>query len=188
MVGNFNPFAQGKSGGARGNAGTPGTPGVGVVTGIIMAYAGVQPQITPDGWLYCNGDEYAKVDYPALGELCNGDYTQFGSPSDFDHFCVPDMRGRFPYNPPSPFENSIGSTGGEKDVTLVRENLPADSADVALAYYAPLPTSGNYGITPIEVDTGDFEGYAFTRMGISGGDTAHNNMPPYLQLSFIIKT
>jgi microcystin-dependent protein len=57
-------------------------------SGMIFAYGGTS---APDGYLLCYGQEYLVADYPTLASILG---SNFGSPSDVDHFKVPDLRGR----------------------------------------------------------------------------------------------
>lgn len=58
--------------------------------GMIYAFAGPK-QLIP-GWLYCNGQQVLKSDYPLL-YLAIGD--NWGRCSDKKYFCLPDLRGSF---------------------------------------------------------------------------------------------
>lgn len=69
---------------------------------------------------------------------------------------------------------SNGATGGEATHKLTIEEMPSHTHRYNLAYGGNDPAKGfNYGNTLV----GAFD-KAFS--GSSGGDQAHNNMPPYL--------
>lgn len=60
-------------------------PGDGLPVGAHVWMAG---PVVPFGFLREDGGEYLKADYPALAAFLAGLY---GSPSDADHFCVPNV-------------------------------------------------------------------------------------------------
>ena len=69
---------------------------LGIPIGAILPYAGVNP---PSGFLFCDGSEVQKVQYPDLYAII-GDYYNGAEPlvtSPFNTtFRLPDLRGRFP--------------------------------------------------------------------------------------------
>jgi microcystin-dependent protein len=66
--------------------------------GTVRAWAG-KGASPPVGYLFCDGTEYAKAEYPSLYTILldtnSPYYPRFGSTSNSDRFKVPDMRGRF---------------------------------------------------------------------------------------------
>lgn len=75
-------------------------------------------------------------------------------------------------------DRTIGDEGGEESHTLQTEEIPSHTHDNAYAY---LPDNNN-------VAGGSGSGDANTTIGITGGDSPHNNVPPYVTVNFIIKT
>ncbi|RKH93614.1 tail fiber protein [Corallococcus sp. AB038B] len=55
--------------------------------GSVVAFAGTTP---PDGWLLCDGGFYSAKAYPELAVVIQDVYG-----AKFEHFRVPDLRGRF---------------------------------------------------------------------------------------------
>lgn len=96
-----------------------------IPVGSLMPYVGAS---APDGWLLCDGSEKLTSDFPALSALCG---TAFGSAAE-GNFRLPDLRGRFPvgYLAATPMA-SLGSTGGNREVTLTAAQIPAHSHEVA---------------------------------------------------------
>lgn len=74
--------------------------------GIIKMFAGT---FAPTGWLLCNGDEVLKTSYPALYDVIGDTY---GTPSDNDHFVLPDLRGKMPLGTSS--SHALATTGGSE--------------------------------------------------------------------------
>jgi len=117
-------------------------------------------EIIPSGWVECNGQ--------------NG---------------TPDLRGRFPlaYNNSTgvSYAGSVGEARGEKDVTLEAKHLPPhthsydDSAAQDCRQGAFAPQSGCWMSGPPSTTTRNTDSV--------GGNVAHNNMPPYFVLKFIMK-
>lgn len=89
----------------------------GSIVGEIKTYAGA---IVPNGWLECDGSEVAIADYPLLYDAIQ---NLWGTPSDNDHFLLPNMNGKVPVGqdtsatPDADFD-TVGETGGAKTVTL----------------------------------------------------------------------
>lgn len=139
-----------------------------------LAHAGL-----PDKYLYCNGDEVLKASYPLLFEAIADNW---GTPTlGSDYFVLPDFRDKFllgfMHGGGSPV---FASSGGEKTVTLVESQIPAHNHDV---YSANLYTIAAAGAT------GAALGGAVSsspKTGMTGGGQAHNNMPPYIAINYII--
>jgi len=126
----------------------------------------------PDGFLWCNGDTYNRVDYPEL-------YANIASIFivDADTFVVPDYRENFALG--GSFTN-VGETGGVANVTLTEAQMPS--------HYHLIP---GY-IEPVVVAPGELPVYApdllSTNTGSAGGDESHTNIPPYVRAPKIIYT
>jgi len=95
---------------------------------------------------------------------------------------TPDLRDRFVLCAGDKY--SVGMTGGEEEHTLTIEEIPNHSHK----YTNPLIGDGGLG-------SGDYysnEGHMRPRLNAgetitNGGDKAHNNMPPYYSLCYIMK-
>jgi microcystin-dependent protein len=119
-----------------------------------------------DGFLVCDGSTYNTADYPLLGALYNSGAT----------FTVPDLRSRFIYG--ASFSKPIGTSGGSESVTLDISQIPSHSHSESIA----LPFLGEVGAgVPITYATASS---GFT--GTSGGGGAHENMPPYVTMLWLI--
>lgn len=136
----------------------------------------------PDGWLYCEGDEVAKATYPDLWAVIG---TLWGTASNpTDNFLLPDMRNRFPLGFSGDASAPVfASSGGEQNVTLSLSQIPSHAHYIYNERsYAPFAVPGTVGGLGFS-GTGGSDTY---KTGLEGSGAAHNNMPPYRALSFII--
>lgn len=74
--------------------------------GFVQMFAGAT---APSGWLFCDGSEVAVADYPLLHAVIGNTY---GTPSDSDHFLLPDLKNRFPVGAGSTY--ALNSQGGSE--------------------------------------------------------------------------
>jgi microcystin-dependent protein len=117
---------------------------------------------------------------PSGWELCNGTNTIINGAS----ITKPDFTGRFPFG----VDSSIikGATGGEKTVTLTTAQIPAHAHNFD-EQYAIDCRDGNF---TNKSESCWMSGPPKTRTlstTSTGGGGAHNNMPPYIGVYFIIK-
>lgn len=157
----------------------------------IRMFAGT---FAPSGWALCDGQLMAISQNTALFSLLGTVYGGDGRVT----FGLPDLRGIAPMQSGQGAGLSpryLGETGGEPYVTLINSEMPvhnhlvnayAGNGDQASPQnavwaeslngrqgdplYAPAP---NVAMSP-------------TAIGVTGGSQPHNNMPPYLCVSFII--
>lgn len=154
-------------------------------SGTLNPFAGTA---TPDGWLLCDGAEYAEVTYPRLFASIGENYNTGGETADY--FRVPDMRGRVPVGVDGAgarmTENdTIGDVGGAEKVTLTGAQS-GTSAHVHPGVYRSGGSATIWGNAYSVYTTLD------TNTGLSteaDASSAHDNMPPYLVIAnYIIKT
>lgn len=126
----------------------------------------------PDGWLLCDGASYSVDDYPDLFALIG--YQFGGSGSNFN---VPDMVGMFPFGN----DATLNDTGGAKTHTLQTSEIPSHNHTVH-SHNSLLITIGS-GAPVFALSAGQT-----TVTGSTGGGNAHNNMPPFRNVNFVIKT
>lgn len=99
-------------------------------------------------------------------------------------FNVPDMRGMTPYGYKSSdanFDtlNTPNTYAGEKTHQLITAELPAHTH--------PIPLSNAVAGSGHAVSEGNNTSATPDTSGSTGSDTAHNNLPPYLVMNWIVK-
>ncbi|WP_188892155.1 phage tail protein [Paenibacillus radicis (ex Gao et al. 2016)] len=157
----------------------------------IRIFAGNFP---PRGWAFCNGQLLAISQNTALFSLLGTTYGGDGRST----FGLPNLQGRAPMHPgqgPGLSMRDLGESGGQSNVTLLPNEMPAHSHSVKYAdslepQSAPagaLPTATHgrrsgaiYGAGPATQSMHPME------VQVAGGGQPHNNMQPYLTLNFII--
>ncbi|HNP71261.1 MAG TPA: tail fiber protein [Kouleothrix sp.] len=157
--------------------------------GEIRLFGG---NFAPYGWFFCDGSTLQISQYETLFSLIGTTYGGDGQTT----FQLPDLRGRLPIHQGQGNGLSlrvIGQPGGAEQVTLLQGQLPVHN-------HSALANSGagnsdepanNYwsgSATVPQFVPGD---QANTNMntaaiGASGGSMPHENMQPYLAVSFII--
>jgi microcystin-dependent protein len=151
-----------------------------VPSGTIAMYISNTP---PSGWLACLGQAVSRVTYAALNTLAAAaSYASpWGAGDGVTTFNVPNLQGRFPAGVSgSDATFSIGATGGEKTHVLTTTEMPSHNHDVGLALSAQNQAAapGAYTIS----------GPGSTFTVASGGGGAHNTLPPFITLPYIIRT
>jgi microcystin-dependent protein len=142
----------------------------------------------PAGWMFCQGQLLAISEYETLFNLIGTTYGGDGQ----DTFALPDLQGRVPVHQGSGF--TLAETGGVESVTLTVSQIPAH-------LHALQASSGNAGTTnpsnkvlasPTSIDlyrpaTTPSSPLAVPQaVGSTGGSQPHDNMQPYLCVSYII--
>lgn len=153
--------------------------------------------IIPANHLACDGSFYSKTDYDTLYAVLG---SRYGATSTT--FAVPNLLGRFPLGAGQSF--GVGEAGGEEEHTLIVSEIPAHSHGITDPGHSHLPGSGQeffwtrdtgganvvQGGATYQGDNSVVSGTANATTGITisnaGGGIAHNNMPPYLGVQFII--
>lgn len=142
----------------------------------------------PSGWLLCDGSLRLRADYPDLFSLIG---TTFGTtlPTNFN---VPNLKDRFPIGKGVSYP-TIAASGGEINHFLLATEMPVHNHNNGIAndrttlfvYGATTSDMPGYATRTIseESDSRTYQG----KTSNTGGGLAHNNMPPYLVLNFIIK-
>ena len=146
----------------------------------------------PRRYAFCNGQLISIVQNTALFSLVGTTYGGNGT----NNFAIPDLQGRAPMGPqqgPGLTSRVPGEKSGEANVTLASNQLPAHShtvVSVAKAIEATADRANASGnILAPTADASYATGASNASMSptaSTGGGQAHNNMQPYLALSFII--
>jgi microcystin-dependent protein len=138
----------------------------------------------PKGWAFCNGQFLPINQNQALFSLLGTTYGGNGQTT----FALPDLRGRVPIHMGAGFIE--GEAGGQEAHTLTLSELPAHThqlngsatnADVVTPVGNVLAQSSQLYGPPAQFTTLDP-----STNGVVGGSQAHQNMQPYLTLSFCI--
>jgi microcystin-dependent protein len=158
----------------------------------IRIFAG---NFAPTGWALCNGQLMPISQNTALFSLLGTTYGGDGK----SNFALPNLQGSAPMQQgqgPGLSLRDLGETSGEQTVTLLQSEIPAHLHNVLAApggggnndptsnawasgakglgnLYSPSGTTSNVQMSP-------------QALSISGGSQPHNNMMPYLGLTFII--
>lgn len=152
----------------------------------IMAF-----DFPPRGWAACNGQLMPISQNSALFALLGVNYGGDGR----TNFALPNLQGRMPMQAgfgPGLSPHTLGETGGSASVTLLHTDMPAHShqmmhSGASASTSAPGPSTGFGRTTSAQVYTsGSTIAATPQSLAPSGGGTPHNNLQPYLALTFCI--
>ena len=156
----------------------------------IRIFAG---NFAPKGWALCDGQLMPISQNTALFSLLGTTYGGDGK----SNFALPNLQGCAPMQAgqgPGLSLRDLGETGGEQSVTLIQTEMPAHNHTAQASTTGGLPDPGNNAwasglkghgqfYSPSSVDNVQMNPFGTS---IAGGSLPHNNMPPYLGLTFII--
>jgi microcystin-dependent protein len=148
----------------------------------------------PTGWAFCDGQLLPISQNTALFSLLGTTYGGDGKST----FALPNVQGSAPMHPgqgPGLSQHFLGEESGSETVTLLVSEMPvhthglgvqtgpagANTADNA-STLARSAGGSAYKAAPV----GSITQLAFQAMPPAGGSLPHNNMMPYLTLSFCI--
>lgn len=149
----------------------------------------------PNGWAFCNGQLMSISQNTALFALLGTNYGGDGRAT----FGLPNLMGAAPMQQGQGIGLSarwLGESGGQPAVTVVTSQMPAhthspnaldgsgDATSPANAIWASAQL-GRIGTNMYSNAAPDQHMNPMTT-GMTGGSQPHNNMPPYLCVSFII--
>jgi len=154
------------------------------IVGTIKTISGVR---IPEAYMLAIGTSLLRTDYP---DLFNEIGTRYGS-VDATHFTLPDMRSKFIYGQTAGDLSDVGTTGGEATHLLT----PGETAIRDHVHYAEMGSgataadlSDRAARHATSVDSSVFPNLV---KGVQGGavnaSSAHNNLPPYVLMAYIIK-
>lgn len=164
--------------------------GVCRVIGEIVTIAGASNP-NPGNWLSADGASLLRADYPALFAAIG---TTYGA-ADGTHFNLPDLQSRILVGVgtgPGLSTYALGDIGGEETHTLTTPETPSHShTDTGHSHSeivaAPnVTTIGPGAPQPTAIPGVGATGLGFAGISNTGGDGAHNNLQPYVALSFYI--
>lgn len=158
--------------------------------GEVRIFAG---NFAPAGWAFCDGSLLPISENDALFNLIGTTYGGDGQTT----FALPDLRGRVPMHQgvgPGLSNRVIGQTLGRETVTLLTPQIPqhthpavgsttvGTSTSPAATLWAQTPEGVRAYATQV---TGSVD-LATAAVESVGGGQPHNNMQPYLVISYII--
>lgn len=156
--------------------------------GEIRLFAG---NFAPAGWAFCNGAVLAIAENEVLFNLIGTTYGGDGQST----FALPNLQSRVPIHQGQGTGLSnylLAETGGVEQVTLTVQQIPlhnhgagckngaGDSAAPANSVPAANTTALAYGAIPPQ------QNMNATIIGAAGGSQPHENVQPFLCVSFII--
>jgi microcystin-dependent protein len=151
--------------------------------GDIILFAG---NFVPGGYLACDGSLLSIGTNDVLFNLIGTTYGGDG----LNTFAVPDLRGRAPIHVGSGY--ALGQSGGAETVALTTGTIPSHThaMQVSSGVGSSSAPGNNYVAANLE-GVPQFSGTANTTMNsvvitANGGSAAHENMPPFLGLTYCI--
>ena len=162
-----------------------GTPYMGEIKIVAFNFA-------PQGWAMANGQLLPINQNQALFSLFGTTYGGNGQ----TNFAIPDMRGRIPNHFGSGLD--LGERGGEAAHTLTSSEMPQHNHFITASTRVPVvddpnstpdPTGAYFGRTShpgYHAPSGGLTTLSPFSLGSIGGSQPHNNMAPYLVLTFIV--
>ncbi len=146
----------------------------------------------PKGWAFCDGQILPLSQNTALFSLLGTTYGGDGK----SNFALPNLQGSAPMHPgqgPGLSLHDLGEIGGSETVTLLESEMPthshastASNSDGTDQSPANSLYAGGIGGIAQYATPGATTMLSPQAIQPSGGDQPHNNMQPYLTLSFCI--
>lgn len=174
---------------------------IGMPTGSVIPFAANN---APAGWLLCVGQAVSRTTYANLFSVIG---TMYGAGDGSTTFNLPNLQGRVPVGLDSVQAefDVMGEKGGAKTHTLTTNEMPSHNhggtTELPVAPY--LRVVGGAGTSAVAnhtvghgsgsyvdiANTGEFPGGNHHHaIPAQGGGAAHNNMQPYIVLTYIVKT
>lgn len=157
--------------------------------GEIRMFGG---NFAPAGWAFCNGQPMPIAENEALFQLIGTTYGGDGQ----ETFNLPNLQSRVPIHQgqgPGTSSYSLGESGGVESITLTTNQIPIHTHAAlcsAVGGNSSNPAGGAWAVS----DTTQYANAApDTQMGnppipagSAGGSQPHDNMIPFLCISYII--
>ena len=144
--------------------------------GMISGFGGAT---APTGWLFCDGSAVSRTTFQDLFDIIG---VTYGVGDGSTTFNLPQLKGSVPVGLDGAISDfdALAKTGGEKEVTMTQAEMPAHTHTI------PTNLSQAGGENRVLSDANSSANA--TRETLSKGDgDAHENMPPFLILNYIIK-
>jgi len=157
--------------------------------GEIRMFAG---NFAPAGWAFCDGTQLSISEYEALFNLIGTTYGGDGQGT----FALPDLRGRVPVHAGTHSSGrtlTLGEQGGVESVTLTTQQIPSHTHTFVASTDNGSASSPDNAVPGVGTSVTIYRPQAnpATAMDagsvqIVGGSQPHDNMMPFLCISFII--
>lgn len=155
--------------------------------GEIRLFSG---NYAPQGWAFCDGQLVDINQYTALYTLIGTTYGGDGRTT----FALPDLRGRLPIHmgvSSTGVSYSIGQKDGVEKVTLTSSQLPNHTHEINAqsaggASNSPANAFSASGSVNLYSNAAPNNTMNSGAISSAGGNQAHDNMMPFLTLSYII--
>lgn len=151
--------------------------------GEIRMFAG---NFAPAGWMFCNGQLLPISEFDVLFNLIGTTYGGDGQTT----FALPDLQGRLPVHQGPGF--ALSQAGGAESVTLTTSQIPAHSHQFLASTNAGATKNppGNALATAVGgsayIQAAPTTALATQSLQPAGGSQPHDNIQPFLCVSFII--
>jgi microcystin-dependent protein len=153
--------------------------------GEIRMFAG---NFAPAGWMFCEGQLLPISENETLFQLVGTTYGGDGQST----FALPDLRGRVPIHQGNGF--ILAETGGAETITLTVNQIPAHAHPLLGSTRVGVDVNPEARVVAGTGAAGGFsyvedvpsQGFAPAAVSPVGGSQPHENVQPYLCISFII--
>ena len=153
--------------------------------GEIRMFGG---NFAPQGWAFCDGQLMSIADNDALFNLIGTTYGGDGQST----FALPDLRSRVPVHAGNGF--TLAQKSGEETVTLTTNQIPAHMHVPQCNSNAGTTAAASGGVwaanatvaNPTYGSVAPNAAMDPAAVGIAGGSQPHDNMIPFLCVSFIL--
>jgi microcystin-dependent protein len=154
----------------------------------IRIFAG---NFAPRGWAFCNGQLLPISQNTALFSLIGTTYGGDGRTTT----AIPNLQGRAPMHPgtgPGLSPRRLGESGGTETITLNEAQMPNHQHSAGGSSgknKEQQPGNHSWGITSNKDayrETNDYVNLNNQVIQQTGGNSPHNNMPPFLVINYII--
>jgi microcystin-dependent protein len=159
------------------------------ILGEIRMFAG---NFAPRGWALCDGSLMSISTNTALFSILGTTYGGDGRTT----FALPDLRGRLPMHVgagPGLTPRTLGESSGSESVVLVLSQVPQHNHTVGCHSVADqsapansIPATEGTGGAPVYSTQGADGTMNPAMIGMAGGSQPHDNLSPFLCLTFII--
>jgi microcystin-dependent protein len=152
--------------------------------GEIRIFGG---SFAPRGYAFCSGQILSIAQNDALYALLGTTYGGDGQVT----FALPDLRGRVPIHQgqgPGLYAYIIGQSGGSESVTLTAGELPVHGHAAACSSNpgTTADPTNNYWAASADLKPYTDQAPNASMLQAAGGSQSHENMLPFLTVSFII--